>query len=71
MSPEEKELLVRSLKLSEENNRLLVKLEHTARLQTIWGLVKVLIIVVPLIAGYFLLQAKASDIDIGALINSF
>jgi hypothetical protein len=71
MSPEEKELLVRSLKLSEENNRLLLKLEHTIRLQAIWGFIKIMIIVVPLVAGYFFLQSQISDLDIRALIGSF
>lgn len=75
MSPEEKELLIRSLKLSEENNRILLKLEHTIRLQAIWGLVKILIIIVPLVVGYIFLQPYIGSITNNAsqmreLLNS-
>ena len=61
MNPEERRLLERSLKLSEDNNRILKKLERKARWATIWGFIKVAIIVVPLIVGYFLLEPYVND----------
>ena len=55
MNPEEKELLTRLLKLSEENHRILEKLQRTIRWWHIWGFIKILIIVVPLVLGYLYL----------------
>lgn len=56
MNPEERVLLERSLKLAEENNQILRKMQRTARWAILWGFIKVAIIVVPLIAGYIYLQ---------------
>lgn len=56
MNPEERQLLERSLKLSEDNNRMLKKIERRARLAFVWGFVKVLIIVIPLVASYIFLE---------------
>ena len=56
MSPEEKVLLERTLKLSEENNKILRKMQRTARWAIVWGFIKLAFVVVPLVAGYFLLQ---------------
>lgn len=56
MSPEEKVLLERTLKLSEENNHILRKMQRSARWALLWGFIKVAIIVVPLIVGYLYLQ---------------
>ena len=56
MSPEEKELLNRVAKLSEENNKILQKMQKTARWAVIWGFIKVAIVIVPLVAGYIFLQ---------------
>ncbi len=56
MSPEEKALLERTLKLSEESNQILRKMQRTARWAILWGFIKVAIIVVPLVAGYIYLQ---------------
>ena len=61
MSPEEKVLLERTLKLSEENNQILRKIERRARWAILWGFVKVAIIVVPLVAGYIFLQPYLSQ----------
>ena len=52
MTPEEKVLLERTLKFSEENNRILKKLRSSARWSTFWGFVKLALIVGPLILGY-------------------
>ncbi len=56
MTPEERHLLERALDLSEDNNRILKKLENKARWAFIWGVVKIAVIIVPLVAGYFLLE---------------
>ena len=56
MNPEERNLLERALKVSEENNQLLQKIERTTRRAAVWGFVKVAIVVLPLIAGYIYLQ---------------
>jgi len=64
MNPEERELLERTLKLSEENNLLLQKIQRTARRAAIWGFIKIVIVVGPLIVGYIYLQpflAQAMD----------
>ena len=56
MNPEEKALLEQSLKLSEENHRILLKLQRAARWNTFWSVIKILVFILPLIAGYFYLQ---------------
>jgi len=56
MTPEEKALLERTLKLSEENNKILQGLRTKARWLTFWGIAKVFLIVGPLILGYILLE---------------
>ena len=56
MNPEERELLDRTLKLSLENNEILRKMQRAARWSTLWGFIKILIIIVPLVVGYLFLQ---------------
>lgn len=56
MNPEEKILLERTLKLSEENNQILRKMRRAARWAILWGFIKVAIVVVPLVIGYLYLQ---------------
>ena len=56
MNPEERVLLERTLKLSEENNQILCKIQRRARWAIIWGFIKIAIIIVPLVAGYIYLQ---------------
>ena len=56
MNPEEKVLLERTLKLSEENNQILRKMQRAARWAILWGFIKVAVIIVPLVIGYFYLQ---------------
>ena len=56
MNPEEKVLLERTLKLSEEHNLILRKMQRTAQWAVLWGFIKITIIVVPLVAGYIFLQ---------------
>ncbi len=56
MSPEEKVLLERTLRLSEENNKILHKIDRKAKWAFLWGVIKIAIIVVPLVLGYLYLQ---------------
>ena len=56
MNPEEKLLLQESLRLAKENNEMLRKIQARARRQSVYGFIKMLLIVVPLVAGYIYLQ---------------
>jgi hypothetical protein len=56
MSPEEKLLLERTLKISEENNEILKKLNTKARWAFIWGIIKIALVVTPIIIGILILQ---------------
>lgn len=56
MDSEERALLERTAKLGDENNRILKKMERRARWAFLWWFIKVLIIVVPLVIGYFYLE---------------
>ena len=74
MNPQEKVLLERTLKLSEENNQILHKMQRAARWAILWGFIKVAIIIVPLVVGYlylqpFLGQAKENFNSIQDLLN--
>jgi len=76
MNPEERLLLERSLKLAEENNHLLKKINRRARWAFAWGVVKIALIMVPLVIGYFLLQPYFGDVrenyrGIQELFNSY
>jgi hypothetical protein len=62
MNPEEKELLRRSLLLSEENNKILRGLQRSQRWSSIWGFIKFLIVIVPLVIGYLFLQPYLGSI---------
>lgn len=56
MNPEEKQLLERSLRLAEENNKLLKTIDGRARRAAIYGFIKLVIIILPFVVGYFLLE---------------
>ena len=56
MNPEEKHLMERSLKLSEESNQMLKRMERRAKRATIYGFIKLVVILAPLVVGYFLLE---------------
>ena len=56
MNPDEKALLERTFRLSEDNNKILRKLNRNARWAVMWGFIKIAIIIVPLVAGYIYLQ---------------
>ena len=61
MNPEDKVLLKRALELSEENNRILKKMQRTARIAVVWGFIKVLIIVVPIVLGYIYITPRINE----------
>jgi hypothetical protein len=52
MNPEERALLERAIKLSEENNIILKNLEKQAKWARVWGFAKIIILVLPFIIGY-------------------
>ncbi len=56
MNPEERHLLERSLSLAEENNKILQKIEARAKRAVIYGFIKLAIIILPFVIGYFLLE---------------
>ncbi len=56
MNPEERQLLERSVRLSEDNQKILKRIEKRARWAMAWGFIKIAIVVVPLVVGYFFLE---------------
>ena len=56
MNPEERTLLEHTAKLSEENNRILRSIRGSQRRATIYGLIKLVLIIVPLVLGYVFIQ---------------
>lgn len=56
MSPEERELFERMLKVSEENNFLLRTMEKRNKWMAIWNIVKVVILVIIPFVVYVLLR---------------
>jgi hypothetical protein len=56
MNPEERRLLERTLKLSEENNEILRSIRSKFRWAILWGVIKFVVIAVPLIIGYLYLE---------------
>lgn len=76
MNPEEKRLLERTLKLSEENNQMLRGMRRFARWGILWGILKVAIIVIPIVLGYLYLEPHFGPIsdtwrDAQDLLNTF
>ena len=56
MSPEERQLLERALKLSQENNEILQRIEARAKRAAIYGFIKLAIVILPFVIGYFFLE---------------
>jgi len=76
MNPEERHLLERSLKLAEENNSILKKIDRRARRAAIYGFIKLVLILAPFVIGYFLLQpyfgeARSNYNGIQELFNTY
>ena len=63
MDPEQKNLLDRLVKLSEDNNRILHKMRRSARWGMFWGFVKFLIIAIPVVAGIIYLQPRLANLS--------
>ena len=63
MNPEERQLLERSLKLAEENNAILQRVESRARRAAIYGFIKLAIIILPFVVGYFLLEPYFDQVE--------
>ncbi len=53
MNPEDRTLLERAIDLSEQNNVILKKLEKQAKWARAWGILRVVIFLLPFILGYF------------------
>ncbi len=56
MNPEDRALIERTLKLSEENNVLLKKMRSAQRRATIYGFLRLALVIVPLVLGYLFLE---------------
>ncbi|MBX4195365.1 hypothetical protein KW796_00150 [Candidatus Parcubacteria bacterium] len=63
MNPEDKVLLERTLKISEENNKLLRSMRSTARWAVLWGIIKIIILIVPFVIAYFYLEPQFGSIS--------
>lgn len=61
MNPEEKHLLERTLKLSEENNKMLKRMQRIHRWAVIWGIIKAAVIIIPLVIGYLFLEPYLNE----------
>jgi hypothetical protein len=63
MSPEEKRLLERVAKLSEDNNEILHGLRRVHRWAVFWGLLKIAIFAVPFVIAYFYLEPRLGPLS--------
>ncbi len=62
MSPEERELLERSVALGEENNKLLLSMRRSMRLARVMTLIYWLFIIGSAIGAFYLLQPYLNDL---------
>ena len=56
MDSEDKALLRRTLKLSEENHQILLGMKGAARRAAVYGFIKLLLVIIPLAIGYVYLE---------------
>lgn len=56
MNPEDRHLLERLEKLTEENNEMLRKIRRTTKWSFVWGIIKIAIFVLPFAIAYFYLE---------------
>ena len=56
MNPEDKHLLERLEKLTEENNEMLRKIRRTTKWSFVWGIIKIAVFVLPFAIAYFYLE---------------
>ena len=61
MSPEERALLERAVKLGEHNSRELSAVRRHMHWSVLWGFVKFLLIAIPLAWGYFYVKDNLSQ----------
>jgi hypothetical protein len=61
MSPEERQLLERSLKLAEENNALLRRVDARTKRAALYGFIKFAVLILPFVIGYFFLEPYFDD----------
>ena len=76
MNPEERHLLERTLKLAEENNKILRKVESRAKRAALYGFIKLVLILLPFVVGYFLIEpyideAQEGYSNIQELVDTF
>jgi hypothetical protein len=75
MNPDERNLLERALKLSENNNKILESMQKTARWTRLWGFAQFLIVAVPIAVAYLYLQPyfglfTRALTQVGTILNS-
>ena len=75
MNPEERHLLERSVKLAQENNDMLHSIQARSRRQTIYGFIKLVIILLPFVLGYLFLEPYIDQVidqykEVRELFNS-
>ena len=76
MNPEERELLLRSIKLGEENRQMLRDIKRTLFWSKVWGFIKIIVLVLPFVLGYFYLAPHFGSLgksfqDAQTLIKGF
>ncbi|MBX4199164.1 hypothetical protein KW800_02770 [Candidatus Parcubacteria bacterium] len=76
MNPEDRELLKRTLQLSEENNKMLRKIRRNSRWIVVWGVIKFAVIIGSLVIGYLSLEPYLGSVgesfkQAQGLLNTF
>ncbi|MBI2631269.1 hypothetical protein HYW73_03600 [Candidatus Nomurabacteria bacterium] len=76
MSPEERELLEKSVALAQENNNILLSMRRSMRLARVMTLIYWLFIIGSAVGAFYLLQPYLNDLQnvysgAGDLINNF
>ena len=56
MNPEERRLLERTLKLTEENHQILQRVDARAKRAAVYGFIKLALIILPFVIGYLFLE---------------
>lgn len=62
MNPEEKEMLQNVSALTEENNKLLHKIRGVQRRATIWGTIKILVIIAIALGSFYYIEPYLNKI---------
>lgn len=56
MNDEERELLARAVKISEDNHRILKKMERSVYWSRVWTVARLFLILAPIVLGYIYLR---------------